>query len=68
MKGTVKATPTTKASPTTKATCTMKAIHTAKATKIMNTHPTHAQVGGWGLRPPIVPLGVGDLLLLLLHV
>ena len=24
----------------------------------MNTHPTHIQVGGWGLQPPIVPIGV----------
>ena len=34
----------------------------------MNTHPTHTQVGGWGLWPRIVTIGVGDLLLLLLHV
>ena len=35
----------------------------------MNTHPTHTQVGGWGLWPMIV-LGVGSpslLLLWLLH-
>ena len=25
----------------------------------MNTHPTHTQVGGWGLRPMIVPIGIG---------
>ena len=31
----------------------------------MNTHPTRTQVGGWGLWPTIVPIGVGDLLLLL---
>ena len=24
----------------------------------MNTHPTHIQVGGWGLWPPIIPIGV----------
>ena len=24
----------------------------------MNTHPTHKQVGGWGLWPPIVLIGV----------
>ena len=33
----------------------------------MNTHPTHTQVGGWGLWPMIVPIGVGVLFLLLLH-
>ena len=31
----------------------------------MNTHPTHTQVGGWGLQPMIV-LGVGIPFLLLL--
>ena len=25
----------------------------------MNTHPTQMQVGGWGLWPMIVPIGVG---------
>ena len=25
----------------------------------MNTHPTNTQVGGWGLWPMIVPIGVG---------
>ena len=25
----------------------------------MNTHPTHTQVGGWGLQPMIVPIGIG---------
>ena len=30
----------------------------------MNTHPTHTQVGGWGLQPTIVPIGMGHLLLL----
>ena len=25
----------------------------------MNTHPTHTQVGGWGLRPMIVNIGIG---------
>ena len=25
----------------------------------MNTHPTHIQVGGWGLRPMVVPIGIG---------
>ena len=34
----------------------------------MNTHPTHTQVGGWGLWPTIVPIGIGDFLLLLLCV
>ena len=24
----------------------------------MNTHPTHTQVGGWGLQPMIAPIGV----------
>ena len=32
----------------------------------MNTHPTHTQVGGWGLWPMIVPIGIDLLLLLLL--
>ena len=26
----------------------------------MNTHPTHTQVGGWGLWSMIVPIGIGD--------
>ena len=34
----------------------------------MNTHPTHTQVGGWGLQPTIVPIDIGDVLLLLLCV
>ena len=34
----------------------------------MNTHPTHTQVGGWGLWPMIVPIGIGEFLLLLLCV
>ena len=34
----------------------------------MNTHPTHTQVGGWGLWPLIVPIGIGDFWLLLLRV
>ena len=25
----------------------------------MNTHPTHMQVGGWGLWPMLVHIGVG---------
>ena len=50
-----------KTTRTTKVTRQMKA-------KIKNTHPTYTQVGGWGLQPSIVPIGVGDLLLLLLCV
>ena len=34
----------------------------------MNTHPTHTQVGGWGLQQMVVPTGIGLLLLLLLGV
>ena len=32
----------------------------------MNTHPTDTQVGGWGLQPMVVPIGIGLLLFLLL--
>ena len=34
----------------------------------MTMHRTHTQVGGWGLWPMIVPIGIGEFLLLLLHV
>ena len=64
-KVTVKATPKTKAIPTTKATHTMKAICTMKATKI-NEYPSYPHTSG--RMGAMATIGVGEFLLLLLHV
>ena len=32
----------------------------------MNTHPTHTQVGGWGIWPMIVHIGIGLFFLLMI--